>query len=66
MQLNKMHQNLNKSWLSRGKLYEHEFGIFINNMLHGIQLAKSGDYIVGLIDGIINQELNWRRRRLFN
>ncbi len=26
MQLNKMHQNLNQSWLKRGQIYEHEFG----------------------------------------
>lgn len=35
----------------------HEANIFINNIIHGVQLAKTGHYIVGGWDELLTQEL---------
>ena len=39
------------------ELYTIEPAIYINNILHGIQILKSGKYIAGIIDGLIDEEL---------
>lgn len=35
----------------------HEANIYINNIIHGVQLAKTGHYIVGGWDELLTQEL---------